>query len=222
MKTSLRFSVIMLLALPVMAQDTPTPTTPAWTARTVPKDLIDSVINGNLFVPNQRREPRVEPPPGNTEQETTSAPEPQRTEIVPDDPDRDYRLIGTSQNGGQWLAFIENNQSQQIHRIAVDQPIASGRITHIDFNRIEYAVNDETRGIQIGRDLTGAAPIPTLESDLDNLFAPSTNTEQAINPSGADQASDTHTTGPVTDTAGESSRAEILRRLRERRERESQ
>lgn len=221
MTKSLLILVILITALPAVAQNEAAPkqSTPAWTPHEVPAELMESVINGNLFVPNQRRVPRVEPPPG---EETDNQPADQTREpevIDQDDPDRDYRLIGSSYTGGQWLAFIENSQTREIHRVAVDQSIASGKVSSIDYDRIEYAVNDETRAIQIGRDLTGAEPRASLESELSNLFAPVTTTDQTPSPTGTTES----TNAPATESAtGDNSRAEILRRLRERRERESQ
>ena len=223
MNMTLLMMAFLIPAQPVVAQNgsAPAQAAPAWTAREVPAELMEAVINGNLFVPNQRREPRVEPPPG----ENTSDGSPVEESISPqntyqeDDPDRAYRLIGLSHTGGRWLAFIENSQTREMHRVAVDQPIASGTVTAIDYDRIEYAVNDETRIIQIGHDLTGIEPRVPLESELSSLFAPVTTTGETPSPNNIAETTNT----PATETAGgDVSREEILRRLRERRERESQ
>ena len=199
----------------------------AWSPRPVPGGLVDKVINGNLFVPNQRREPRVEPPSGeanNSEGPDENAPPP--VEREPENPDRRYRLVGTSAETGRWLAFIENTETREVVRVAVDQEVASGSVTKIDYNRIEYANDGETTSVLIGCDLTGEPPQPPLNERLDNLFMPESAVSSRPDGSGASESSNNGSSGgnpssaPPSDT--DAQRAEILRRLRQRRERDSQ
>jgi hypothetical protein len=217
--------LLIITTLPALAQqDTTTPPSKTvWSARQVSAELVEAVINGNLFVPDQRREPRVQPPPGDSasDESQTYGPTDPPIEYRAEDPDRSYRLIGTSFTGGRWLAFIENDQTREIHRVTVDESIASGTVTAINYNRIEYAANDQSRSVPIGRDLTGAEPPASLESDLSGLFA--TESASDVSTDSMDTQSQADNTPAATaPSTADDQRAEVLRRLRERRERESQ
>lgn len=218
--------LLIVSPLPAAAQKDADPINGAstWSAREVPAELVDSIINGNMFMPDLRREPRVELSPGDAVSDEMRAEDPPAPQPVysADDPDRRFRLIGSSFAGGRWLAFIENNETGEVHRVAVEEPIASGTITAIDYNRIEYVANDESRTVLIGRDLTGAEPPTTLESDLSSLFESDTPSVQTAVSPRADTSSNTPNTLATDPSDAEARRAEVLRRLRERRERESQ
>lgn len=208
-------SLIVMTSLPAIAQDsTDAPDSATkWSAKEVPSDLVDTIINRNMFVPDQRRAPRVETPPEDVDDTQTEEAAPP-VEVHPEDPDRRFRLIGASFVTDRWLAFIENLDDAQIHRVSIDGKIASGTITEIGYNRIEYAVDGETRTVLIGRDLTGAEPVMPAPSypGASGATAPPSN----VTPT---NGNDAPTAAP---SDADARRAEILRQLRERRERENQ
>ncbi len=226
----------MLVAATAAQAQAPSSGAEPWSARDVDDELVEAVVRGNLFAPEQRRAPRVETPAVEDEPDT----EPERTIVEqppePDDPGKGYRLVGISRHDGRWLAFIEESGSGLTHRIAPDQPIAAGVVAQIEVDRITYTpeteadteVASEPRIILIGRDLTGAVPEPSLESAVTNLFVPESTAKV---PSGSDSDTDasssaesTNETPPTAPDPGsaEARRAELLRQMRERRERESQ
>lgn len=199
----------------------------AWSPRAIPDELVGRINNGNLFVPNLRREPRVETPQGEADDDTNPD-ENAATPVVvePENPDRRYRLVGISSETGQWLVFIENTESREVVRIAVGDEIASGSVTLIEYNRIEYTTDGQATSVLIGRDLTGEMPRAASNQNLDSPFVPgSTAARGSSDPGSSDsQGSDPSNSNPPSATPpnADAQRAEVLRRLRERRERESQ
>ncbi len=188
----------------------------AWTAKEVSKETMEKVINGNLFVPSQRRAPRVEPAPGEAGQEQ---PEQQyEPQPEPEDPDRAYRFIGVSYTGERWLAFFENMQTREVFRVGEDETFASGKLGAISHDVVEYQVGDEQRNIQIGYDLTGALASRSYGSGMSGYYGSS----DGYGSSTSERGSDNSTTSSNESSDTGSSTADILRRLRERRERESQ
>lgn len=205
-----------LPTLAVVAQDSVdlTKTETKWSAREVPSEVVDTIINRNIFVPDQRRAPRVETP--TIDDSDTASDEPAvQIEAKPEDPGRRFRLIGSSFSTGQWIAFIEQMDTNDIRRITINGEIANGTVTRIDYNRIEYAVDGEKRDILIGRDLTGAEPV------MPTTAYPGTNGPTVTPPT----TTSTSNNGPpaaASPSDADARRAEILRQLRERRERENQ
>lgn len=215
--------VVALLPCFVWGEEVASDVKPAWTARKVPAGVVETIINGNMFTPDLRREPKVEEPDDGDEAEEVEVEEAQDAPPEPEvvDPDRGYRLVGTSHAEAGWFAFIESRVSGEIYRVSVDESVASGRVTMIDYNRIEYEVEKDVRTILIGQDLTGAAPQASIESELSRLFDPEGSDSGSS--SGSDRELSDETANPGAEPSdAENQRAEILRRLRERRERESQ
>lgn len=205
--------LVTLSSLPVAAQDDTGATTEvtAWSARIIPSEVVDVIINRNLFVPDQRRAPRIETPTQEADDAASDEPAPP-VEIQPEDPGRRFRLIGSSFSTGRWIAFIEQIDTTDIHRVAVNDEIANGTVTTIDYNRIGYTAEGETRDILIGRDLTGAEPVMPATSYPGSNGSTSSSTATTSSPNNSSAAP------PDADAR----RAEILRQLRERRERENQ
>lgn len=219
-------TLVMLPLLPTVGQesdDVPVHK-PTWSPRPVGSELVNSVINGNLFVPNQRRAPRVETKPGEadnpTKAEDTQTSQPP-IDVEPENPDRRYRLIGTSSDTGRWVAFIENTETDEVFRVALDEEIARGSVALISYDRIEYSVNGQVISVLIGRDLTGEIPQPSLGERLDNLFMSDSTTTEPDN-STETSGTNSENSPSATPSDADAQRAEILRRLRERRQRDSQ
>ncbi|MEZ6190656.1 MAG: hypothetical protein R3C45_05115 [Phycisphaerales bacterium] len=213
------FIVLLFVTLPALAavaqEGSDTAKTKAnWSAKEVPSEVVDTIISRNIFVPDQRRAPRVETPAQDAD-DAASDQSPPPVEAQPEDPGRRFRLIGASFSTGQWIAFIEEIDTSDIHRLAVDGPIANGTVATIDYDRIEYAVDGEVRDILIGRDLTGAEPVKTAVS------YPGTNGPAAPPTTATPPTNNSSPTATPTSDA-DARRAEILRQLRERRERENQ
>lgn len=208
--------LVMLSTLPVTAQDAvdTAATVTKWSARQVPSETVDTIINRNMFVPDQRRAPRIEAPPADEgDAGGSDDPEPAPAEAHPEDPGRRFRLIGSSFSTGRWIAFIEQIDTTDIHRVAVNGEIANGTVATIDYDRIGYTVDGETRAVQIGRDLTGAEPVmPTTTYPGTDNAAPSPTAAAPSNNNGP----------PAASSDADARRAEVLRQLRERRERENQ
>jgi hypothetical protein len=212
------FMTAVLVTLPtlaVVAQDSADTVVDKakWSAREVPSEVVDTIISRNIFVPDQRRTPRVETP--TIEDSGTTSDEPAiQIEAQPEDPGRRFRLIGSSFSTGQWIAFIEQMDTDDIRRIAIDGEIANGTVSRIDYDRIEYTVDGEARDILIGRDLTGAEPV------MPTVAFPGTNGPAATPPTTTSTSNNGSPAAPSSDA--DARRAEILRQLRERRERENQ
>jgi len=214
---------VLLVTLPtfsVIAQDSTdlAVSVTAWSAGAVPADVVDTIINRNMFVPGQRRAPRIETPADNADDARSDESAPpsaeDRPQDRPEDPGRRFRLIGSSFSTGQWIAFIEQADTSDIHRVAVNTAVANGTVLAIDYDQIVFAVEGETRTVLIGRDLTGAEPL-----------TPAAAAPGAAGPSPSSTATTPPTTNNAPDAApsdADARRAEILRQLRERREQQSQ
>lgn len=212
--------LVTLPALTVIAQDSDEPvvSVTAWSAGAVPADVVDTIINRNMFVPGQRRAPRIETPAEHAEDARPDEPatpaDAERPQDRPEDPARRFRLIGSSFSTGQWIAFIEQTDTSEIHRVAVNTAVANGSVAAIDYDQIEFAVGGETRTVLIGRDLTGAEPLTP------NAAAPGADGPPPSSP--ATTPATTHNAPDAAPSDADARRAEILRQLRERREQQSQ
>lgn len=244
---------MLIVCLPMasaIAQNESQPTgVKPWQAKPVDRAEVEAVINGNLFIPDQRREPVKEPPPGTSQAQADD----HQPQIVappsrPEDPGKQYRLIGVSKRDGQWLAFIEHRGDGTIQRVALNEPVANGQVTAINIDSIEFQAQvevvpepsrepeaeagtepdaaaqpeaepetrTELRSIWIGQDLTGADATGSFGSSIPNGFTPGPG------PSSPDQTHPDAGPGDTDNNASNASPADILRQMRERRQREGQ
>lgn len=102
----------------------------------------------NIFV----RDRRPAPPQG------TDAPTTQRAPTAPPVPEKDWLLIGVVFEDGQFRAYFENLKGQPTTRAVVGDPIATGFIDQVFLDAVAYQVSGQTLWVDIGEDLTGAAP----------------------------------------------------------------
>jgi hypothetical protein len=58
-------------------------------------------------------------------------------------------------------ALVEDTAGHKVNKLHVGDAIASGKVTGIDFDSIEYTVNGKSRKIEIGQNLEGTVAAPT-------------------------------------------------------------
>ncbi|MFW6059132.1 MAG: hypothetical protein ACODAQ_03070 [Phycisphaeraceae bacterium] len=163
-----------------------------WRPAALDAAVRERIVQRNIFSPSR---PVEESPPSAApaearEQETVDADAAQREAR---DPDRELVLVGISMRGGERCAFVEQ-PGGEVRRMTEPGPIGRGRITAITLSAVTYEVDGERRRIQPGQTLAGQIV--------------------AEGGSGGMQRS-----GATREDASEESsdRAEILRRMRERR-----
>jgi len=177
----------------------------------------------NIFLRDRRppRPPRVGPP-----------------RPVADDRDRRLVLTGTALCGTEFVAFFEDVRSGETFRARAGATVGTGRLHAITLDGVEYETGGKTTSVEIGFSLAGeAASLPTrrttvtAEPDLSPTEAetppqlrPETNGQEPPKPEatapadGTSTAEQKETTPP--DDAGDADLADILQRMRRRREEE--
>jgi len=58
-------------------------------------------------------------------------------------------------------ALVEDTAGHKVNKLHVGDAIASGKVTGIDFDSLEYTVNGKARRIEIGQNLEGTVAAPT-------------------------------------------------------------
>lgn len=119
------------------------------------------------------------------------------TPLPPPPPERYLVLTGIASHGEKHIAFLEDIGTGVTTIVQIGDTVLQGRIKNITLDGVEYEKNDRTTIIGIGGDLEGRKP-----SALSATLSPS---EMA----GSD----------LTPVAG-SAEADILERLRQKREKE--
>lgn len=119
------------------------------------------------------------------------------TPLPPPPPERYLVLTGIARHGEKHMAFLEDIGTGVTTIIQIGDTVLQGRIKNITLDSIEYEKNDRTAIIGIGGDLEGGSP----------------STISAALPLSETAGSD------LTPVAG-SAEADILERLRQKREKE--
>jgi len=114
-----------------------------------------------------------------------------------DDPDAMRVLVGVTIRGQTATAFIEDRAAGELNRLSLPADYAAGRITDATVDGVTYAVGDERRRVGVGQALTGRPPS-----------------------TGGTTATVTGPTDEAARPAAPANESEILRRLRERRQRQ--
>jgi hypothetical protein len=111
-------------------------------------------------------------------------------------------LKGIVQEGGTFIAFIENTQNSTVLRLREGENVARGTVKNFSLDSIEYQLGDSTINVTIGHDLEGGQG--TLP--MSRLLQMSATTPTASDPN-----------APATQPAPSGDEADILKRLMEQR-----
>ena len=65
-------------------------------------------------------------------------------------------LTGIVVQDGEYVAFLENTQTQATMTVRVGAPVYEGRVTDIALDHVEYVRNGATTRVEIGKNLEGA------------------------------------------------------------------
>jgi hypothetical protein len=122
--------------------------------------------------------------------------------VITQNPESYLLLKGIVQEGGIFIAFIENTQNNMVLRLREGQNIARGTVKNFSLDSIEYQSQDKTINIILGQDLEGNQG--TLS--LNRLLELSATTSVADDPNTATE-----------ETIPSDEEAEILRKLMEQR-----
>lgn len=139
--------------------------------------------------------------------------------------EEDMMLRGTALQGGLQEAFIEDARSGRTMRVAAGDAIAYGKIDLVTKDSVTYRVGSTSRTIHMGDTLAGSSYAPP-ETPSTSTGPVSTAPASTTEPTSAPDASST--TGPApagpapTAAPTPSGADDVLKRLRERRLKETQ
>lgn len=122
--------------------------------------------------------------------------------VVTRNPESYLLLKGIVQEGGVFIAFIEDTRSNGVLRFREGDNVARGLVKNFTLDSIEYQLEDQTTSVVVGRDLEGGQG--TLP--MDRLLELSATSSPTSDPNAA--------TEEPTPSGDE---AEILRQLMEQR-----
>jgi hypothetical protein len=122
--------------------------------------------------------------------------------VVTRNPESYLLLKGIVQEGGTFIAFVEDTQGNSVFRLREGDSVARGTVKNFTLDSIEYQLEDKTIHVMLGRDLEGGQG--TLS--MSRLFELSATSSPASDPNAAAEA-------PTL--SGDE--AEILRKLMEQR-----
>jgi hypothetical protein len=124
--------------------------------------------------------------------------------VITRNPESYLLLKGIVQEGGTFIAFIENTQNNTVLRLRDGDNVARGIVKNFSLDSIEYQLEDKTISVGLGRDLEGGQGTLSM-SRLMELSAAVPSTVSDPN-------------APKTQTAPSSAEEEeILRKLMEQR-----
>lgn len=122
--------------------------------------------------------------------------------VITRNPESYLLLKGIVQEGGTFIAFIENTQNNTVLRLREEQSIARGTVKNFTLDSIEYQLEDKTVIVVLGRDLEGG--LGTLS--MNRLLELSATTSSSGDPNTA-----------AEEAIPSEEEAEILRKLMEQR-----
>jgi len=89
------------------------------------------------------------------------------TAIVTANPESYFLLKGIVQEGGKFIAFLEDNRSNTVLRLREGDSAARGTVGNFTLDSIEYQLDDRTISIPLGRDLEGGQGAVTINRMLE-------------------------------------------------------
>jgi hypothetical protein len=122
--------------------------------------------------------------------------------IITRNPESYLILKGIVQEGGTFIAFIENTQNNTVLRLREGESVARGTVKNFTLDSIEYQLGDKAVSVVLGRDLEGGQG--TLP--MSRLLQMSATSLPPSDPN-----------APTTQPTPSADEAEILRRLMEQR-----
>jgi hypothetical protein len=128
-------------------------------------------------------------------------------EVVVPAPESYFVLKGISQQGSERIAFFEDSRTGKTTRARIGEAVAQGKIKNITLDNVEYELNGKLTKTEVGKNLEGEVSSPPLTyNDLIESTAMSSEAPTASTPS--------------AEKAQPGNEDEILKRLRERRQKE--
>ena len=175
-----------------------------WQAGALGEAALAEIVRGNIFSADRRRREPEPKPEGEKEEakDEGGEPEPSEPKGPPPNPDRNLVLTGVSIHDGEPCAFIEDRGSGELRRVRQPGSIGRGRITAIGLEGVMYRADGETTRIVPGHTLAGGLPGAGADGGA------SVRSDSAGGEGGSSSQAEGGD-GP--------SRAEILRRMRQRR-----
>jgi hypothetical protein len=79
-------------------------------------------------------------------------------------PDATLVFKGVVQDGGAFVAFIEDVNAKQVMQLAAGDAVGRGKLKSIDLDSIQYEVDGDAHQIQVGQNLNGEMVQPTPTS----------------------------------------------------------
>jgi hypothetical protein len=158
-------------------------------------DEYEVIVNKNIFSRNRWQQARR-----TAEQGRANAPDRARA------PESFFVLRGITRDEDGFIAFIEDTRTYNMARTRVGDSVTEGTVKNMTLDHMAFELNGETRQIEIGMDLGGTAPQATSISPA--AFVPSVDISPQVGTNFGKAA-------PSKEEA-----EDILKRLRERRQRE--
>lgn len=122
-------------------------------------------------------------------------------------PESYFVLKGIVQQGSERIAFFENFRTGETMRARIGDAVARGKVQNITLDTVEYELNGKLTKTEVGKNLEGEVSSPPLTyNDLIESTAMSSGVSTASTPS--------------AETAPQGDEDDILKRLRERRQKE--
>jgi hypothetical protein len=122
-------------------------------------------------------------------------------------PESYFVLRGIVQQGSERIAFFENFRTRETVRARIGDAVARGKVQNITLDNVEYELDGKLTKTEVGKNLEGEVSSPPLTyNDLIESTAMSSGVPSASTPS--------------AETAPQGDEDDILKRLRERRQKE--
>ncbi len=166
------------------------------------------VVEDNIFRPQRTAAAQGASMEPNTPSGEINGPAPPGTADPSADPHAAMVLVGVSEHDDVTIAFIEDRVGGGATRVPGGGKYAGGVVRQVLPDGIVYEVDGQTRRLVVGQTLLGTAPVTPAPATADGASSQT-----------PDELSSLPSTSPPT--GGSSSTDEILRRLRERRNQES-
>ncbi len=141
-------------------------------------------------------------------QKKVVAPAP-RKPAPPPDPDRYITLTGTAVRGDERVAFLEDGRSKKTLVVRVGGAAGKGKVTAITLDGIQYERDGKIGDIEVGSTLSGSTAVPATNGYAVVPAAP------ASAPAAGEPSS-----RPAEPGGGGAGIADILERMRKRRQQE--
>lgn len=157
-----RFCILLVvLSLPAFGQGTTSPEPQdAWTKYQI-------IMQRNVF--SRQRSPIRQRQSGE-----------RPTAIVAPNPESYFLLKGIVQEADKFIAFLEDNRSNNVLRLREGDSVARGIVKDFTLDSIEYQLEDRTINVVLGRDLEGGQGAVTINRMLElSATAPATSSQKS-------------------------------------------